>query len=1017
MGTATPKAFKDLSILLRTHFDDGQVHVSSTTTTRSSATNGDCPPTNGSSTKTTTAQQQQQYLHVHQKLQRTHDGETSHSLSLTYLPTFHIIGTLDDKGENLALKLMTFHGKVVTSVGGTDTPLSVQETLDFFKLLDDAHLCSGIRKLPAHSFRIRNDKYLMEQFQDTVVFRARDCKFAVYGGAPYGATSCDACQGAQNHLEETDFRETEADEDHCAMPMEKSYHSIFGSEKNVDASFENLLQQYSPLVPAYYAAVACANAGNKSRVNGGKIGIGGNNHEMNNVEESIVEMEGDDIMDDDVIGGVNDVINNQPSSGITLQPIHKLMASSNNLAASQQPQTASSSDETFQKTMLEIARLGLKSDPFVCSECEATFKTYFGLRKHVTTSGHESEYHPRCFICHKFFKRAVNLRMHYTSTHLNLRPYKCSQCDFTSATSSSIILHSKSAHNIAAENIMTIDSEIRKLEEFEKRFGIICMQNRKRKSLKTIHIPEEEIGMTSSNENHIENSDVISKPFNNHLVTSLAEDISETAAIEPEVSISAMMTSLAEGGGHHMTSLAGGHHMTSLAEGHHVTSLAEGGHHMTSQEGNEGDDIDVSDLDPDKVNSDPFVCEVCDVTAPNLLQMKKHVELSGHETKYFPRCFICLKSFKRLSNLRFHHSSTHLKLRPYKCCHCDYIGTAPSAVINHAKSLHNAQDDEYITIESEMTKLEAFESKFGIIAMQKRKRKHDKTIPEMPLSAAKLDRKTINETPLTQPTLPKLTPAPGVTRQQSPLVVTAPMEDPMAELPEPTEATQPNPLLGYFNNVIFQEYLSNLKRMQNVSLTVLQKALINNASSAHEATNAPVAEDAYKPSPTPPSLPYAAPAQYAPRGGAYTPRRHNQVDFDVDSCDAQNMNSDPFQCDECNETFNKPHLLRSHIEQTAHKTRTDAKCFVCQKRCSRLSNLRSHYSAVHFNLKPYKCSLCEVTASNSSTILTHAKDVHNLETNRFITLESEILKLEEYERKFGIVCMQKRKRRTMQPVD
>jgi len=129
------------------------------------------------------------------------------------------------------------------------------------------------------------------------------------------------------------------------------------------------------------------------------------------------------------------------------------------------------------------------------------------------------------------------------------------------------------------------------------------------------------------------------------------------------------------------------------------------------------------------------------------------------------------------------------------------------------------------------------------------------------------------------------------------------------------------------------------------------------------------------------------------------------------------MNSDPFACDECGETFNKPHLIRSHLEQTGHKSRTDAKCFVCQKRCSRLSNLRSHYSAVHFNLKPYKCSLCDVTASNSSTILTHAKDVHNLETNRFITLESEILKLEEYERKFGIVCMQKRKRRTMQPVD
>ena len=836
MGT-TPKALKDLLILLQTHFDESQVQVS-------------------------TGPGEAQFLHVQQKQCQQNKG-----LNLTYLPTFHIIGTLD-AGDKLSLKLMTFHGKIVTSCGGED-PLSVQETLDFFKLLDNAHLCCGIRssKTPKNSFRISHDKYLIEQFEEQVILRSRDCRFAVDS---FDVT-CEACLSAKTTLEETNFDE---------LPMESSYHSIFGSDK-LETSFQGLLDQYSPLVPHYYAAIAAASNGQ--------------------LEESLPQELCDATVEDEAV--------EQPA--VTLQPLPK----------SQEPVK----DETFHKTIEDIASLGLKSDPFVCGQCEATFKTYFGLRKHVTTSGHESEYHPRCFICLKYFKRAVNLRMHYTSTHLNLRPYKCSQCDFTSATSSSIILHSKSAHNIAAENIMTIDSEIRKLEEFEKRFGIVCMQNRKRKSLKTIHIPEEEY----SSENGVDTTQMV---------------------VEPEVSISAVP-----------------------AVDTQTTSAA-------TASATPEDDLDISDLDPTQVCSDPFVCDVCDITAPTLLQMKKHVELTGHETKYYPRCFICLKSFKRLSNLRFHHSSTHLKLRPYKCCHCDYIGTAPSAVINHAKSLHNAQDDEYITIESEMSKLEAFEAKFGIIAMQKRKRKHDKTIPEMPTNA-KVG-KQAETLPPQQPPMPKLTPAPNIRR---------PTEESIAE-----SMDESNPLTGYFNNVLFQEYLSNLKRMQNVSLTLLQKALINNAEANHQEP----AKKRFQP--------------YTPRGGSYTPRRHNQVDFDVDSCDAQNMNSDPFQCDECSDTFSKPHLLRSHLEQTNHKSRTDAKCFVCQKRCSRLSNLRSHYSAVHFNLKPYKCSLCEVTASNSSTILTHAKDVHNLETNRFITLESEILKLEEYERKFGIVCMQKRKRRTMQ---
>ena len=104
-------------------------------------------------------------------------------------------------------------------------------------------------------------------------------------------------------------------------------------------------------------------------------------------------------------------------------------------------------------------------------------------------------------------------------------------------------------------------------------------------------------------------------------------------------------------------------------------------------------------------------------------------------------------------------------------------------MINHAKSLHNAQDDEYITIESEMSKLEAFEAKFGIIAMQKRKRKHDKTIPEMPVTA-KLGKTTsggvdlvppLHPAPHPGPPMPKLTPAPPALRQQ---VVTAPPPEP-----------------------------------------------------------------------------------------------------------------------------------------------------------------------------------------------------------------------------------------------
>ena len=254
--------------------------------------------------------------------------------------------------------------------------------------------------------------------------------------------------------------------------------------------------------------------------------------------------------------------------------------------------------------------------------------------------------------------------------------------------------------------------------------------------------------------------------------------------------------------------------------------------------------------------------------------------------------------------------------RPYKCCHCDYIGTAPSAVINHAKSLHQAEDDEYITIESEMNKLEAFEAKFGIIAMQKRKRKHDKTIPDMPVSA-KLGKTSTGEAavtlaaqpPASNPPMPKLIPAPLI-RQQQTSVITAPPPEP--EQPE-IEDTEPggadvvqNNLTGYFQNALFQEYLSNLKRMQNVTLLpLLQKALINNqgtdagnalAAAAGLAANAGAEDVSSGGGISKVAGGGGGVKPYAPRGGSYTPRRQGGMgDFDVDEANPMHINSDPFQ--------------------------------------------------------------------------------------------------------------------------
>ena len=210
-----PKALSELSVLLGPHLDAGQMRLVSG-----------------------------KYLHVQQSEENSSSPQPpSRGLNLTYLPTFHVICTSD--GQALTLKLMTFHGKVVTSFGdGPDQKLTLEDTLEFFKLLDTARLCSGITTtdlVKKNSFRMNVGKYLVEQFEDKVVLRSRQCRFAIAGpddaedegggGGSGGETvwpQCEECASAQEALENS-----EEVEDEPQIPLENSYHSIFGSGEKV----------------------------------------------------------------------------------------------------------------------------------------------------------------------------------------------------------------------------------------------------------------------------------------------------------------------------------------------------------------------------------------------------------------------------------------------------------------------------------------------------------------------------------------------------------------------------------------------------------------------------------------------------------------------------------------------------------------------------------------------------------------------------------------------------------------
>ena len=107
---------------------------------------------------------------------------------MKYLPLFHIVGSMSED-QNVLLKLITFHGKVIDE---SSNDLSVEEKLNFVKQLEYSQLCQGVKitntdlQLDIQTF---SNLYLVEQFEEKVIIRSRKCKFAVFDNE----TVCTSC--------------------------------------------------------------------------------------------------------------------------------------------------------------------------------------------------------------------------------------------------------------------------------------------------------------------------------------------------------------------------------------------------------------------------------------------------------------------------------------------------------------------------------------------------------------------------------------------------------------------------------------------------------------------------------------------------------------------------------------------------------------------------------------------------------------------------------------------------------
>ena len=129
---------------------------------------------------------------------------------LEYLPAFYVVAIFNkssvDDQPLISLRLITFHGKIVSELKEIqDRPLADEERLNFIKQLMDQNLrlCLGLSlpsknggldimdqtlMLNAQTF---TSLYLVEQFNQEIVVRSRQCNFVLY--KKDGVDRCKEC--------------------------------------------------------------------------------------------------------------------------------------------------------------------------------------------------------------------------------------------------------------------------------------------------------------------------------------------------------------------------------------------------------------------------------------------------------------------------------------------------------------------------------------------------------------------------------------------------------------------------------------------------------------------------------------------------------------------------------------------------------------------------------------------------------------------------------------------------------
>ena len=356
------------------------------------------------------------------KQPQTQTDSLFQEISMKYLPLFYIIGSIEDR--KLSLKLITYHGKIIDEVNEKDFPMDDGNKLGFIGKLNEMKLCQGmcLNGDECLNGNIQSN-VLLEQLEDNIVTRSRECQFAVFDDQ----VVCDNCEcmSMEDLKRETFHPEPKSYE---ALPGmqddEVIYETADRTEEPLDEPYD---EEYLPSTPEIEKKKkVMKRKGTKRRLNR-------NSKSVFKCKHCVFETDKKETMTSHIIA--NHVRIKK------IQCTHCEYKSGNLSNMALHTQEVHNLEFSKDKDNITFA----KDVEYMCEMCDfvTTKKEY--LKKH-NSSVHETKEKLSCEQCTFSTRRPNKMTEHIQKVHEKLCSFQCEQCPYKFAYKRELDKHISAVH-------------------------------------------------------------------------------------------------------------------------------------------------------------------------------------------------------------------------------------------------------------------------------------------------------------------------------------------------------------------------------------------------------------------------------------------------------------------------------------------------------------------------------------------------------------------------------------------